>query len=211
MMEQTVNHDERKRLAELHLAVQRLIEAGRRLYQAGLVAASDGNLSCRLSDGSFLITASGRAKGFLPEADILHLSAEGKALSHVESALPSRPSTEIAMHRAIYDVRPDITSIIHAHPPFATAFALVDADLNENAPDEVQLQLGKVLTAPYAPAGSTQLAAGAAAELTDGGYVLLLARHGAVCLGGTIEQALFRMEALEHAAKISAFSRMLRR
>lgn len=189
---------------------EQLAEAGSRLYTGGLIAASDGNLSCRLPDGTFLVTRSGVAKGFLSPGDILHLDAAGAVMPEKHGALP-RASIETELHLAIYRACPDVQAVVHAHPPFATAFALTGADLNADAPDEVRLQLGMVVTAAYAPAGTPALAENAAAAIRESGAAALLARHGAVSVGRSVEQALFRMEALEHAAKISAASRLLRR
>ncbi len=183
---------------------QQIIAIGRLLSQRGMVAANDGNISCRVP-GGFLITRSGVAKGRMCEADILLLDAAGQPLSDG----PGRPSSETAMHLAIYQSRPHTGAIIHAHPPFATAFALAEEDLNQAQLEELRIQLGTVAMIPYAPAGTPQLAANAAAALSDKRAGLLL-RHGAITAGADLEQALFRIEALEQAAKIVWLSRALR-
>ena len=189
----------------LNILKEEIIEAGRRLYQRGLVAANDGNLSCRLPDGSFFITASGVSKGFLQPEDLLLVDAAG----HPLFAGAQRPSIETGMHLAVYAACPKAAAIIHAHPPFATAFALAGLDMNENAPDEVRLQLGRVPTFAYGEAGSPELARHVAEGIT-GHCCGLLARHGAITLGDSVGQALFRMEALEHAARIMVYARQLR-
>ena len=98
--------------------------------------------------------------------------------------------------------------MVHAHPPLATAFALTGQDMERNAPDEVKLQLGRVAMAEYGAAGSPELAENAAAAAPGAGAVLLR-RHGALTLGRDLEQALFRMEALEQAAKMLLAARLL--
>lgn len=98
---------------------QLIIEIGRRLWLRGMVAANDGNISCRVP-GGYLITRSGISKGFMSEEDILLLDSQGCPLNDG----PGQPSSETAMHLGIYQSRPQTGAIIHAHPPYATAFAL---------------------------------------------------------------------------------------
>ena len=184
---------------------EQIMEAGRRLWLRGLVAANDGNISCRVA-GGYLITASGRSKGFLQPQDILLLDGEGR----VCDGNPAPPSIETGLHLALYQARPEVGAVVHAHPPAATAFALAGTDINLNAPDEVKLQLGRVALIPHGEAGSPELARNAAQALAapDLGAGLLL-RHGAVALGQDIMKALFRLEALEQAARIMLAARLL--
>ena len=186
-------------------AKRQIVEAGRRLWLRGLVAASDGNISCRLTDGTFLITPSGAAKGFLEPRDLLLLDEEGRVLEG-----GGRPSMETAMHLAVYRARPDINALVHAHPPLATAFTLAGQDMNEDAPDEVKLQLGAIAVAGYGEAGSTELAQNVAKAALSGANALLLSRHGALTAGDDPLRALFRMEALEQAARTMLAARLLR-
>ena len=188
---------------EIELNRDFMLELGRRLWQRGLVAGGDGNISCRLSDGRFLITRSGVSKGFMTPADLLLVDGEGRVLEG-----EGRPSMETGMHLAIYAARPDAGAVVHAHPPLATAFVLAGRELNENAPDEVKLQLGWVAVAEYGEAGSPRLARNAAAAAT-GADTVLLQRHGAVTLGTDLIHALYRMEALEQAAKMMLAARLL--
>ena len=182
-----------------------IVEAGRRLWQRGLVAASDGNISCRLDDGTFLITPSGVAKGFLSEDDILVVDAEGRVLSG-----QAKPSIETGMHLAVYRVRPEVEALVHAHPPLTTAFTLTERDMNEDAPDEVKLQLGRIVKAKYGEAGSAELAQNVAEAAATGADAVLLSRHGALTTGADPLRALFRMESLEQAAKTRLAARLLK-
>ena len=182
-----------------------IVEAGRRLWQRGLVAASDGNISCRLTDGTFLITPSGVAKGFLSEDEILVVDAEGRVLSG-----EAKPSIETGMHLAVYQVRPEVNALVHAHPPLTTAFALTERDMNEDAPDEVKLQLGRIMRAKYGEAGSAELAQNVAEAAASGANAVLLSRHGALTTGADPLRALFRMESLEQAAKTMLAARLLK-
>ena len=132
---------------------QLIIEIGRRLWLRGMVAANDGNISCRVP-GGYLITRSGISKGFMREEDILLLDSQGCPLSDG----PGQPSSETAMHLGIYQSRPQTGAIVHAHPPYATAFALAEADINQAQLEELRIQLGEVAMIPYAPAGTSELA-----------------------------------------------------
>ena len=186
-------------------AKEQIVEAGRRLWLRGLVAASDGNISCRLADGTFLITPSGVAKGFLQPDDLLQVDAAGSVLAGT-----GRPSIETALHLAVYKVRPEVQALVHAHPPLTTAFTLTGRDMNEDAPDEVKLQLGRIAVAEYGEAGSLTLAQNVAKAAQSGANAILLSRHGALTAGDDPLRALFRMEALEQAARTMLAARLLR-
>ena len=189
----------------LEQAKEQIVEAGRRLWMRGLVAASDGNISCRLSDGAFLITPSGVAKGFLGPDDLLRVDEAGNVLSGA-----GRPSIETALHLAVYRARPEVQALVHAHPPLTTAFTLTGQDMNEDAPDEVKLQLGRIAVADYGEAGSSELAQNVARAALSGTHAVLLSRHGALTAGDSVMKALFRMEALEQAARTMLAARLLR-
>jgi L-fuculose-phosphate aldolase len=182
--------------------IMTLCEVGRRLYARGVVAANDGNLSCRVAAG-FLITASGVSKGFLEDKHILLLDTAGEL-----SQGGGRPSSEIALHLAIYAARPEVGAVLHAHPPYATAFALAGKIITDSGLDEVRMQLGEVPLIAYAAPGSAELAR-AVADGLGGASAALLSRHGAVTVGETLEQALYRLEALEQAAKIIWLAKQL--
>ncbi len=188
---------------KLQKTIAEIIEIGKRLWTRGMVAANDGNISCRCQEG-FLITRSGVSKGFLEQKDILIINDEGQPLS----ANAPLPSIETALHLAVYRNNPQAAAIIHAHPPYATAFALSSLNINTFPLEELRLQLDEVPLIPYAPAGSPQLA-----ELV-GNYMQaaragLMERHGALSVGASLMEALFRMEALEQAAKIISISKNL--
>ena len=183
--------------------IAQMIEAGRRLWQRGLVAANDGNLSCRRDTG-FLITRSGVSKGFLLPEDILELDAEWQKVAG-EGLI----SSEYRLHQALYAADPQIRAIVHAHPPYATAYALSEADLNDCPLEEIRIQLGRIARLPFAPAGSREVAELAAAGMA-GARAGLMLRHGALTVGEDMEQAYFRMEALEQAAQIAWLAHGLR-
>ena len=181
-----------------------LIAAAQKIYDQKLVAAHAGNLSLYLLSGNILITAANRSKGGLQPADILLVDAQGQPL---EAAAESRPSSETGLHLAIYRSDPAIKAIIHAHPPYATALASSGQEFDWQLLEESRLLLGPVPTVPYQPAGSAELAA-AVSQAAPGHAALLLANHGAVCWGADLEQALFRLEALEHSARIMTYAHL---
>ena len=182
-----------------------LIVAGQRLWQRQLLGGRDGNISVRLDGALYMITASGVSKGFMGRDDILLVDDKGRVR---EAAAGRQPSVESGMHIAVLQRNPAIGCVLHAHPVYATAFALSGADLNACAPEALQLNLGYVPTLPYAPAGSQELAQQTAQALQTH-CAVLLARHGAVTCGENITQALLRMETLEQAAKTAYIGKRL--
>ncbi len=188
--------------------VERLIAAGRRLDALGLVPARDGNLSARLPAGRrdpgdrVLVTATGVRKRELTPSDIAEVTLEGRPVGR------ARPSTELGMHLAIYRIRPEARAVVHAHPPVAVGFASAGLGLTECLMPEVAVALGGVPLTPYATPGTPEVeAAIAGAARTHDAF--LLANHGAVTLGTSVDQALDRMETLEHFARIALVARLL--
>ena len=188
----------------IHPVHYRTLErAGRTLEEKGLICATDGNLSLRDGDGSVVITASGAHKGDLHPADLIRTDFEGHVLWGTRS-----PSSETAMHLAIYRARPDVSAIVHAHPPVATAFAVTDAAFDTRILPESILTLGRVPLVPYATPGTSDLPEALAPYLAAH-QAFLLSHHGALCLGRAVEEALDRMIRLEHVARILLMARLL--
>lgn len=179
-----------------------IIEVGLRLYEKGLVTATEGNISVRVADGH-LVTASGVSKGSLTPDLVIHIDHEGF------KPLGKPPvSTEDLMHRAIYRSRADVRAIVHAHPPAATAFAVAHIPLDGRILAEAVVVLGEVPLVPYAMPGTAELASLVAAGLGSG-QAALLSNHGAVTVGKTLTQAHQRMETLEHVARVALMARLL--
>jgi L-fuculose-phosphate aldolase len=178
-----------------------LVTYGRRLCEKGFVAATDGNLSVRLSGGGYLSTPTGLPKGELAEPLLAELDAEGRPIS-------GRPSSEWPMHLAIYRARPEISAVVHAHPPFATALACAGRTIDRPVLSEVIISLGTVPLSPFGLPSSEGLAEGVAASLGAHSAVLL-ANHGAVTVGPDLRTAYYRMETLEQAARITLYAGLL--
>jgi len=183
-----------------------IVEIGRRLYERGYIVASDGNISVRLPEsGRILTTPTGACKGFLTPEMLVVVDAEGRKL---EGTLP--PSSELAMHLEIYRQRQDVHAVVHAHPPCGTGFAAAGMSLEKPLVSEVVLTLGCIPLAGYGTPSTQELVA-AIAPYVPHYNALLLANHGAVTYGPDLETAYFRMETLEHFARITLVAKLLGR
>lgn len=176
----------------------------RRLYERGLIAGPDGNVSVRLADGSILVTPSGLSKGKVTPEDLVVVDLNGAVLEG------ARPSSELRMHLRIYARRPDARAVVHAHPPAATGFAVAGESFMAPVLPEVILQMGEVPLVPYATPGTDALA-DALDPFLEHHDAFLLANHGATTLGTTLTEAHHRMESLEHAARILLAARAVGR
>lgn len=181
-----------------------IVQTGKLLYQKGLIVATDGNISARLSKYLYLITPAGFCKGRLKQHELIRLSIDGKPIS-LQSKF--KPSSEYQLHIAIYNKRPDVNAIIHAHPAYTTALASSKTTVKTRALNwfsklsEIQNTIGKIALIDDLPPGSKELAeavAGAMAENNGG----LMANHGVVVVGEDLTQALYRLERVEFAAKL---------
>ena len=181
-----------------------ICEIGRRMYDKDLVAANEGNLSIRI-DNRLLATPTGVCKGFLKPEDLVITDLEGKQISG-----DMKVSTEILMHVIVYKHRQDVTAICHGHPTYATAHAVAGIPLTEALMPEVVVTLGCVPVAPYGTP-STQELANSLMDLVPNYDAILLANHGAITYGTDLEQAFFKIEILEHFAKINILTRTLGR
>ncbi|MDR1603990.1 MAG: class II aldolase/adducin family protein [Gracilibacteraceae bacterium] len=175
---------------------QTIVEIGRRLYARRLIAAYDGNISCRADDAAVWTTPTGVCKGFLTEDMLVGMDLTGRV-----TAGDRRPSSETGLHLGIYRENPAVRAVVHAHPPAATALACMGRALDRPILPEVLLTLGPVPLAPYAIPGSPAVAESVAPYCrTHNGA--LLANHGAVTWGGDLWEAYYRMEKLEHFAEV---------
>src|SRR6185312_15035669 len=182
-----------------------IVEVGRRLYARGYTASNDGNISARLDDQRLLMTPANVCKGFMNPQMMVITDMEGNKL-----AGERRPSSEMQMHLEVYRQRPDIQAVVHAHPPVATAFAVAGIPLDRAVLAEVVTTLGSVPIAEYATPSTKELpeAVRKYVKAHDG---MLLANHGALTVGGDLYSAYFKMETVEHFAKISLVARLLGR
>ncbi|HZE88818.1 MAG TPA: class II aldolase/adducin family protein [Verrucomicrobiae bacterium] len=180
-----------------------ICEVGRRLYQKGMIAAADGNISVRMENGHLLVTPSGRNKGRLDEEDLVVTDADGRKLYG-----KLEPSSEIVMHLVAYRERADVCAVVHAHPPHATGFAVAGVPLDQPLISEVVLTLGTIPLAEYGTPTTPELAAAIEPYVRDHDAILL-ANHGAMASGRDVFSAYDRMETLEHFAHIWMVARIL--
>jgi L-fuculose-phosphate aldolase len=191
------------RMATRASLIRQLVLYAHRLAERGLATAYDGNLSARSTQGTILITASGFNKAEISSRSIVKVDGNGR-----QRTPKVKPSTELPMHVAIYRRRPDVNAIVHAHPPFTTAFAAAQEELPENILPEVIVGLGKIPLAPYATPSTDEVGTSLASFLKNSDAILL-ANHGAVTVGKNIREAYFKMEKLEHYAQVIFLARQL--
>ena len=172
-------------------------------HAAGLVTATDGNLSVRLDDQHVLITPSGLRKEDMHIDAPIVIDMDGNLV-----AGDRKPSTEYKVHLEAYQQRPDVKAVIHAHPPKAIAFTIAGAPLDTCMLPEIVVTMGEVPIASYA-APSTAALPESMRELITKSDALMLARHGSVTVGPSLSEAFKRLEKLEHNAEIMIYARML--
>jgi L-fuculose-phosphate aldolase len=182
-----------------------ICEVGRRLYARGYVASNDGNISVRLDADRLLTTPTSVSKGFMTPDMMVVTDLAGQKISGHRSA-----SSELLMHLAVYEARPDVQAVVHSHPPLATGFAVAGIPLDRAVLAEVVTTLGSVPIAAYATPSTAELPAAVRQFILahDG---MLLANHGALTVGKDLMSAYYKMETVEHFAHISLVARLLGR
>lgn len=176
--------------------------AGRWMYERGYIVACEGNLSVRLDEERVLTTPTCMNKGMLSPDDLVIIDLEGRQVAGDRKA-----SSELAMHLLFYRMRPDVHAICHAHPPTATGFAVAGRALDQALLPEVIVGMGQIPLVKYGTPGTPELS-GAIEPYVPHYDALLLANHGAVTCGPDLITAFFRMETIEHFAKITLAAEM---
>jgi L-fuculose-phosphate aldolase len=182
-------------MADRHF--EEIRDACAQLHARGLLAAADGNISVRLPDDSVLLTPAGVNKARLAPGSLARVTLDG-------AILEGRPSTERAMHLAVYRASADARVVIHAHPPIATAWTLARPAMTELPTDalpELLVAAGRVPIVPYARPGTEEMGA-VLLPFLPAHRLLLLSRHGALAWGESMEEALNGIERVEHSALI---------
>ncbi|MCK9221719.1 MAG: class II aldolase/adducin family protein [Limnochordia bacterium] len=182
---------------------RQIIDIGKRIYSNGYVAANDGNISVKLNDNEIIATPTGVSKGFMTTDMLVKVDTEGNVISG-----RMRPSSELKMHLAVYRQRPDVNAVVHAHPPTATAFAVVGIPLKKPIIPEVVISLGWIPIAKYGTPSTDEIPQAISQHL-ENHDAILLQNHGAITVGVNLENAYFKMETLELYAKISLAARQL--
>lgn len=173
-----------------------ICEIGKRLYNKNLVCASGGNISVKCGENEFWCTPSGVHKGFMDESMIVKVNLNGELIEGVK-----KPSSEMKMHLRVYKENEEVNAVVHAHPPVATSFSIAKIPLDAPILIETLMFLGNVPVAKYATPGTYEVPESISLYCKDHNAVLL-ANHGALTWGRTLDEAFFRMEMLEQYASI---------
>ncbi|MGH9662661.1 MAG: class II aldolase/adducin family protein, partial [Bryobacteraceae bacterium] len=182
---------------------QDIVDIGRLVYEKGWVAANDGNISIRLDPDRILATPTGVSKGMMHPDDLIIVDMQGNKIEGRKER-----TSEIAMHLTIYAMRPDIKSVVHAHPPVSTGFATAGKPLNLALLPEVIIGLGCVPLAEYGLPGTPALTEPMLPFIPK--YdAIMMGNHGSVCYGEDVYKAFFRMETVEHFARIALVAELL--
>ena len=175
------------------------------LAERPLIAGQDGNVSLKTGENRVLITPAGFAKGQVTADDLVEVTLAGEQIGGRH-----RASSELGLHLAAYRARADVQAVVHAHPVHATAFTLVGETVPDGVLAELMFTVGSVGLAPYVQPGTPALG-DVLGPLLREHDVVLLAHHGAVALGRTLQDAQFAMESLEHGARMIHLARQLGR
>jgi L-fuculose-phosphate aldolase len=189
-------------MSNLVLLRRQMVEIGRRLQQQNLIVAAEGNLSVRLGAHAFLVTPSGVGKGALRVQDLLEIDLAGRCPA-------GRPSSEWPLHRRIYESRPDVGAICHAHPPWATAFAAAGKDLDGSLLTETAAILRCVPVCARSEPGTEAAANSVLPHILEHDAVLL-GSHGAVAVGPDLQAAFALLETVERLAQVTLLTALAR-
>ena len=184
---------------------KQICEIGQRIYNKGMVAAIDGNISVKISENEFLCTPTGVSKGFMTPEFICKVDKNGNVIPANQGF---KPSSEIKMHMRVYKERPDVQSVVHAHPLYATSFAIAGIPLTEPIMPEAVIALGCVPFAEYGTP-STEEIPDAVSKYLQYYDAVLLENHGALSYSDSLINAYYKMESLEFYAQLLYQSKVL--
>jgi L-fuculose-phosphate aldolase len=192
-------------MANLHQLKLEICDIGRRIYNKGFAAGNDGNISYRLGPNEVLCTPTMVSKGFLKPDDLCIVDMEGKQKSGQR-----KRTSEILLHLAIMKKRPELKSVVHCHPPYATAFAVAREPIPQCVLPEVEVFLGDVPITKYETPGG-QAFADTILPFVEKSNVIILANHGTVSFGETVEKAYWWTEILDAYCRILMLAKDLGR
>lgn len=178
-----------------------LCDAGRTLYERGLIGPVDGNLSARVGERYLVCTPTGSHKGALRPEDLVKTTLDGRVVGS------GRPSTELKMHLAIYAARPEVGCVVHAHPPCAVGLTVAGVSLESPVVPEILFAIGRVPTVPYSSPTTADVPESIAPILASCD-AFILARHGSVVLCDDPREGVMKTEVIEHTAKITLAARV---
>ncbi len=184
---------------------KQICDIGKRIYNRNMVAANDGNISVKLNDNEFLCTPTGVSKGFMTPEYICKVDAEGNV---IQANGNFKPSSEIKMHMRVYKHRPDVNAVVHAHPIYATSFAIAGIPLTQPIMPEAVIALGCVPIAEYGTPSTDEIP-DAVEKYLQYYDAVLLESHGALTYSDSLLAAYHKMESVEFYAELLFKSRQL--
>jgi L-fuculose-phosphate aldolase len=187
----------------IHQLKEEICDIGRRIYAKGFAAGNDGNISYRLGPNEVLCTPTMICKGFMKPADLCTVDLDGNQLSGQR-----KRTSEIRLHLAIMKARPEIKSVVHCHPPHATAFAVAREPIPQCVLPEVEVFLGDVPITKYETPGNQEFA-NTVLPFVQKSNVIILANHGTVSFGDSVEKAYWWTEILDAYCRILMLARDL--
>lgn len=190
-------------MMNVHKIKQDMCDIGRRIYNRQFAAANDGNITVRVSDNEVLCTPTLHCKGFLTPDDISTIDMTGKQI-----AGRKKRSSEALLHLEIYKQRDDIKSVVHCHPPHATAFAIAREPIPQCILPEVEVFLGDVPITKYETPGGQDFA-DTIIPFVKKTNVMILANHGTVSYGESVEQAYWWTEILDSYCRMLMLAKQL--
>ena len=192
-------------MMNVHKIKQEICEIGDRIYKKGFAAANDGNISYRISENEVVCTPTLICKGFMKPDDLCIVDMTGKQIGG-----RAKRTSEIMLHLAIMKERPEVKSVVHCHPPHATAFGIAREPIPQCVLPEVEIFLGDVPIAKYDMPGSQDFA-DTILPFVKKTNVIILANHGTVSYGETVEKAYWWTEILDAYCRMLMLARSLGR
>ncbi|MCA9246419.1 MAG: class II aldolase/adducin family protein [Planctomycetales bacterium] len=189
----------------VHRMKQEICEIGDRIYKKGFAAANDGNITYRVNENEVLCTPTMHSKGFLKPDDICTIDMTGKQI-----AGRKKRSSEALLHLEIMKARPDVKSVVHCHPPHATAFAIAREPIPQCVLPEVEVFLGDVPITRYEIPGGKPFAE-TILPFVQKTNVIILANHGTVSYGENVERAYWWTEILDAYCRMLLLAKQLGR
>lgn len=186
---------------------QEMCDVGHRIWLRGFCAGNEGNHSAKIDADRYLCTPTGISKGFMVPEDLIVCDGQGKQVE--PNTRGRRPTSEIKVHLAIYRHRPDVTAVIHSHPPHATAFAIAGIPLPEGIHPEAEVFLGKVRTAPFAMPSTEELPQSIMPLIDQYTNTVLMGNHGSVSFDTTLIGAYYKLEILDAYCRTLLLTRQL--
>lgn len=186
-----------------------IIRVGQLLYQKEYIVSNDGNISVRLDENHILCTPSGLCKGMMRQEELLIIDMDGNRADTPNAINRNlRPTSEMAMHLEVYKNRPDVTAVVHCHPPTAVALSIANVSLTDCMLPEVIVTLGLIKMTPYSTPSSEENAVAIREAIKDHDAILLQ-RHGTLAVANSPMQAFHRTESIEQIARITFMAKLM--